>query len=194
MSQKPSGDSPQGDSPQGDSPQPVFLNPPYYEPLAVHHDRTGFNCGEESLNLFLQQRARQNAERNLGVTHVAVSQPGAAQILGYYTLLVRSVAREEFTEARKLPPGEIGVVLLARLAVSVTAQGQGLGTQMLLRAMRQTERAARDLGIHAFVVHALNERAKAWYLGLGFGFESLRDDPLHLCLSMQKIRQLGISE
>jgi ribosomal protein S18 acetylase RimI-like enzyme len=85
-------------------------------------------------------------------------------------------------------------VLLARLAVSVTAQGQGLGTQMLLRALRQTERAARDIGIHALVLHALNERARSWYLGLEFGFEPLLDDTLHLCLSVQKIRQLGISE
>ena len=176
-----------------DSSISAFVNPPFHEPLAAHHDRQGFDCGEASLNAFLQQRARQNAERNLGVTHVAVPQPGEAQILGYYTLLVRSVAREEFAGAKKLPPGEIGVVLLARLAVSQSAQGQGLGTQMLLRAMRQTERSARDLGIYALVVHALNERAKAWYVGLDFGFETLLDDPLHLCLSLQKIRQLGIS-
>ena len=169
-----------------------LTNPPFYEPLAAHHDRAKFDCGEASLNIFLQQRARQNAERNLGVTHVAVAEPGEATILGYYTLLVRSVEREDFASAKKLPPGEIGVALLARLAVGQNAQGQGLGTQMLLRAITQTERAARDLGIHALVVHALNERAKNWYLGLDFGFELLTDDPLHLCLSIGKIRQLGL--
>lgn len=172
----------------------VFTNPPYYEPLAAHHDRQGFDCGEPSLNEFLQQRARQNAERNLGVTHVAIAQLGETQILGYYTLLVRSVVKEDFAQSKKLPPGQIGVVLLARLAVSRTAQGQGLGTQMLLRAIRQTEKASRDLGIHALVVHALHDQAKQWYLGLEFGFETLLDDPLHLCLSLHKIRQLGISE
>ena len=168
--------------------------PPFYEPLAAHHDRAGFNCGEARLNEFLQKRARQNAERNLGVTHVAVADAGETVILGYYTLLVRSIEREDFANAKKLPPGEIGVALLARLAVSQAAQGEGLGTQMLLRAIVQTERAARDLGIHALVVHALNERAKAWYVGLDFGFELLTDDPLHLCLSIGKIRQLGLGE
>lgn len=164
---------------------------PFYEALAAHHDRAGFDCGEHSLNEFLQKRARQNAERNLGVTHVVVAHPGATPILGYYTLLVRSIEREDFANAKKLPPGEIGVALLARLAVSQNAQGQGLGTEMLLRAITQTARAARDLGIHALVVHALNERAKDWYLGLNFGFEVLTTDPLHLCLSIGKIRQLG---
>ena len=172
--------------------RPLLSNPPFYEPLGAHHDRAGFDCGEASLNEFLKQRARQNAERNLGVTHVAVAAPGDAAILGYYTLLVRSVERESFASAKKLPPGEIGVALLARLAVSQSAQGQGLGTQMLLRAITQTERAARDLGIHALIVHALHERAKNWYLGLGFGFELLIDNPLHLCLSIGKIRQLGL--
>jgi GNAT superfamily N-acetyltransferase len=169
-----------------------LTNPPFYEPLAAHHDRAGFDCGETSLNIFLQQRARQNAERNLGVTHVAVADPGATKILGYYTLLVRSIERDDFASAKKLPPGEIGVALLARLAVSQHAQGQGLGTQMLLRAIMQTERAARDLGIHALVVHALDDRAKVWYLGLDFGFELLTNNPLHLCLAIGKIRQLGL--
>lgn len=172
---------------------PVFSNPPRYEPLAAHHDRASFDCGETSLNEFLHRHARQNAERNLGVTHVAVREPGAAQILGYYTLLVRSIEREEFATAKKLPPGEIGVALLARLAVSVEVQGQGLGTQMLLRAIVQTERAARDLGIHALILHALDERARDWYLGLDFGFEVLTTNPLHLCLSIGKIRQLGLT-
>jgi GNAT superfamily N-acetyltransferase len=166
--------------------------PPFYEPLAAHHDRATFDCGELSLNDFLKHRARQNAERNVGVTHVAVPGSGNAQILGYYTLLVRSVEREAFGAAKKLPPGEIGVALLARLAVSIDAQGRGLGTQMLLRSIVQTERAARDLGIHALVVHALDQRAKEWYLKLDFGFEPLMDAPLHLCLAIGKIRQLGI--
>jgi hypothetical protein len=64
---------------------------------------------------------------------------------------------------------------------------------MLLRAIRQTERAARDLGIYVLLLHALNDQARAWYLGLEFGFEVLLDDPRHLCLPISKIRQLGLS-
>lgn len=103
---------------------------------------------------------------------MAVTNPGETAILGYYTLLVRSIEREDFAAAKKLPLGEIGVALLARLAVSVGAQGRGLGTQMSLRSIVQTERAAHDLGIHALVVHALNERAKTgiwdWILALNW--------------------------
>ena len=45
---------------------------PTFELLAPYHDRAAFDCGEESLNVFLKRQARQNASRNLGVTHVAV--------------------------------------------------------------------------------------------------------------------------
>jgi GNAT superfamily N-acetyltransferase len=167
--------------------------PPVFELLAAHHDRQGFDCGEASLNDFLRQRARQNAERGVGITHVAVPQAGDAQILGYYTLLVRTVDKDLFHAGKKLPPGPIGVVLLGRLAVSRDAQGQGQGTLMLLRAIRQTERAAREMGIYALVLDALNEAARSWYLGLDFGFETLLDDPFHLFLPVATIRQLRLS-
>ena len=166
---------------------------PVVELLAAHHDRQGFDCGQPVLNEFLRRQARQNADRNLGVTHVAVPAPGAARILGYYTLLVRTIDRDLMPDAKKLPPGSIGVVLLGRLAVDKSAQGQGLGRLLLLRAIRQTERAARDIGIHALVLDAIDDKARQWYLKLGFGFKELRDDPHHLFLPVATIRQLGLS-
>ncbi|MDQ3813874.1 MAG: GNAT family N-acetyltransferase [Armatimonadota bacterium] len=166
---------------------------PVFEPLASHHDRSAFDCGQASLNTFLQRQARQNAARNLGVTHVVVPAPGAATILGYYTLVVRSIERDILPQAHKFPRDQIGVVLLGRLAVDQRAQGQGLGTAMLLRAIEQTERAARDLGIYALVVDALDEAARQWYLKLNFGFKELLDDPRHLYLPIETIRASGLT-
>ena len=164
---------------------------PTFERLAAHHDRASFDCGEATLNLFLQRLARQNASRNFGVTHVAVAAPGDAQILGYYTLLVRSVERAPWPQSNKLPPDGVGVVLLGRLAVDQSAQGRRLGTTMLLRALRQTEIAAQTLGIYALVVDALNDRAHEWYLG--FGFEPFTDDPNHLFLTVSAITELKLN-
>ena len=166
---------------------------PTFEILGAHHDRAAFDCGEGSLNGFLKRQARQNASRNLGVTHVVVPSAGASAIWGYYTLLVRSVERDVWPRSHKFPPDGVGVALLGRLAVDKQAQGRRLGTMMLLRAIEQTERAARDLGIYALVVQALDDRARAWYLGLGFGFEELLDNPRHLYLSIEAIRQSGLT-
>lgn len=165
-----------------------MIAPLVFEALATHHDRQGFDCGKAALNLFLQRQARQNADRNVGVTHVAVAQAGDAQILAYYTLLTR-VVDAEIVPNKKLPRGEIGVALLGRLAVDQSAQGQGLGRLCLLRAMTQVESAARNIGIYALVLDALDEEARAWYLRLGFGFLPLLDDPHHLYLPVETIRQ-----
>ena len=40
-------------------------------PLAAHHDRAGFDCGEPALNEFLRRLARQQAERGFNRTYVA---------------------------------------------------------------------------------------------------------------------------
>ena len=74
--------------------QPTEPQRPVFEKLAPYHDRKAFDCGDASLNAYLQRYARQNTERNLGITHVAVSAPKQARILGYYTLLSRSLERD----------------------------------------------------------------------------------------------------
>lgn len=165
---------------------------PVLEVMGAHHDRAAFDCGEASLNVFLQRQARQNASRNLGVTRVIVPAAGDARILAYYTLVTRSVERDELPKPNRFPPNGVGVVLLGRLAVDKSAQGQRLGTLMLVKAIEQTERAAQDVGIHALIVHALDEKAKRWYLSLDFGFEELKTNDLHLYLPIETIRQSGL--
>ncbi|MGI4791282.1 MAG: GNAT family N-acetyltransferase [Janthinobacterium lividum] len=165
-----------------------MTKPPVFERLQAHHDRLSFDCGKPALNQFLQRQARQNADRNVGITHVAVAETGDTKVLAYYTLLTR-VVDAGIVPNKKLPQGEIGVVLLGRLAVDQSAQGQGIGKFCLLRAMTQVERAAQEIGIYALVLNALDEDARSWYLRLPFGFETLQDDPNHLCLPVETIRQ-----
>ena len=162
---------------------------PVVELLQTHHDRAGFDCGNASLNNFLHHQARQNMDRNVGVTHVVVATAGDTKILGYYTLVTRTIERVIIPDSR-LPSGPIGVVLLGRLAVDSSVQRSGLGKRMLLRAMKQTLIASMDVGIYALVVNAIDDAAKDWYLGLDWGFEQLSDDPHHLYISIKTLKQL----
>jgi len=104
-------------------------------------------------------------------------------------MVTRTVDAAIVPNRRKLPNGSIGVILLGRLAVDKTAQGQGLGQRCLIRAMQQVARAAEDVGIFALVLDAKDDRAGDWYLHLGFGFEPLLDDPNHLYLPVATIRE-----
>lgn len=163
-------------------------NPPVFEPLGAQHDWQSFGCGKAALNSLLQRQARQNADRNVRVTHVAVAAAGESRIRAYYALLTW-VVDAEIMPNKKPPRGEIGVALLGRLAVDQSAQGQGLGRLCLLRAMTQVERAAREIGLYALVLDALDEEARTWHLRLPFGSQPLLDDPRHLYLLVETIRQ-----
>lgn len=159
-----------------------------FETLQSHHDRQGFDCGHPALNEFLHRLARQNADRNVGVTHVAVENAGDSKILAYYTLVTRTLDRD-IMSATKLPSGDIGVVLLGRLAVDNGAKSQGIGRLCLANAILQVARAADEVGVYALVLDAIHARARKWYLGLNVGFQVLLDDPNHLYLAVETIKR-----
>jgi GNAT superfamily N-acetyltransferase len=157
------------------------------EPLDRRHDREGFDCEEDILNEFLKRFARQNDEKGLGRTFVAV-RPGESAIVGYYTLATGAVNFENVPE--KLPRYPVPVAHIGRLAVDNRAKGQGLGAFLLMDALRRIVQVADQIGIYAVEVYALNEGAKNFYLK--YGFKPLSDDPLHLYLSIKTIRKLNL--
>ena len=86
-----------------------------YVKLTRTHHRAAFDCGVESLNHFLKTVAREEADRDLGVTYVAT--PDGVTIAGYYTLASYSVRGELFPPGSKLSQTRaIPAVLLGKLA------------------------------------------------------------------------------
>ena len=160
------------------------------QPLSRTHDRNDFDCGEESLNRFLRALARQDADRDLGVTFVAVAEAGDTKILGYYTLAMSEVERLIVPQKNLPPERPVPVALLGRLAVDRRAQGHGLGERLLFDALQRAQQASSHMGAFAVVVDALNEDAQRFYAR--YGFQPLSDDPLHLYLSLKEIRKMGL--
>jgi len=52
-------------------------------PLAKHHDRAAFDCGDADLNIYLQRFARQNHESGGAKCFVATPRDAPARILGF---------------------------------------------------------------------------------------------------------------
>lgn len=159
--------------------------------LDKSYDRASFDCGKAELNNWLQQFAGQYERRDLARTYVAVRE-GDPRVLGYYAIsnhLVRYDALPE-EQAKGLPTIDIPVVLLGRLAVDKTAQGQGLGQHLLLDALRRAAHISQHIGIRAIEVDAIDDDARRFYLK--FGFVPLLDDRHHLFLAMQVIRRLEL--
>lgn len=160
------------------------------EPLDARHDASSFDCGIPSLNEYLIVRALGDQRSGKSRTYVTCR---ANRIAAFFSLAAGAVEPEATT--KRLASGQgrqpIPVILLARLAVDVSEQGHGLGEAMLVEALARSSAAADVIGARAVLVHAVDERARAFYLQ--FGFEPSPTDPLHFVLLMKDIRKtLGL--
>ncbi len=137
------------------------------EPLG-DHDRKSFSCGEETLDQYLHTQVGQDRKRDLARCYVLMQGDNPKRILGYYTLSTASIVREEVPEGARLPYTEIPCLLLGRLARDLSTRGQGIGDVMMAHILRETERIADEVGVHALIVDALNEQAATYYTNWGF--------------------------
>ncbi len=151
-------------------------------------ERAAFRCGRAPLDDFLRLLASQYEKRNLGRTYVAV-RPGEKRVYGYYTLASGSVSVQDLPDdaPRNLPRHPIPMILLARLAVDESVQGQGLGYALLVDALRRCLEMAAVLGVHAVGVDAIDQQAGMFYRK--HNFIPLLDSPLHLYLPITTIEK-----
>lgn len=158
---------------------------PRIEKLARSHAIDAFDCGREALNRFLIRYALQNQQAGASQTYVAFADQ---EIVGYYTLVVGQVEYNEAPErlTRGLARHPVPIMLLARLGVSISWQGKGVGAGLLKDAMLRTLQAADIAGIRAFAVHAKDDEARAFYEH--FDFVPSPGDPFHLFRLVKDIR------
>ena len=109
-------------------------------------------------------------------------------VVGYYSLTPGSVRKEEapLRVGKGLANHPIGVIVLARLAVDRREQGAGLGKALLKDALVRIESAAEIVSARAVLVHAIDDRARAFYEH--FGFEQSPIDRFRLLLLMKDLR------
>lgn len=158
------------------------------ELLSKKHNREMFQSGEPALDEFLKKHARQNAERGISRTFVAL-QPGSLVVAGYHTVRSGEVAFKVLPdeERRALPRYPVPVVHLARLAVSNAARGRGLGETLLMHALHLALTIEQTLGVYAVEVVAKTDLARSFYGK--YGFRSLLDNPLHMYLSIKAVKE-----
>jgi GNAT superfamily N-acetyltransferase len=165
--------------PQGGEGLKLQLSAPV--PLGAAHVLDAFDCGEPSLDEWLKRRALANQSSGASRTFVVVD--GAARVMGYYALAAGGVAHERATGAvRRNMPDPVPVLVLGRLAVDRSAQGMRLGSALLQDAVQRAVAVAENAGVRALLVHALNDRAKSFYVG--YGFEPSPIHPMTLMLRL----------
>ena len=143
------------------------------QPLTARHLLDDFDCGEPSLDEWLKRRALANQLGGASRTFVAADPDG--RVIGYYALAAGAVSRNLATgSVRRNMPDPIPVLVLARLAVAGNAQGKQLGAALLQDAVNRAVSVSQNAGVRALLVHALDVKAKRFYLYYGLG-----ESPLH---------------
>jgi GNAT superfamily N-acetyltransferase len=155
--------------------------------LALAHDPTSFDCGNEALNRFIKLYALQGQRAGISQSYVAAR---GSEIAGYHTLVVGHVTHEDAPGrlAKGIPRHPIPVIILARLAVDRSWHGKGLGAALVTDGMRRVLQAAEIAGVRAMVVHAKDETAQRFYEHLGF--EQFPGKPLTLYRLLKDIRAM----
>ncbi len=149
-------------------------------PIAGTHHVTSFDCGDTTLNDWLQRRAIKNENSGASRTFVACEDN---TVIGYYSLAVGAIAREETSgKVRRNMPDPIPVMVLGRLAVDVNWQGKHIGIGMLKDAIQRTLIVAEQAGIRALLVHALSDKAGSFYQRWGFQESPTNDMTLMITL------------
>lgn len=156
----------------------------YVEPITEHHDRESFTCGEPEVDDFLRYEALKD---NHGNTWVVVPERSSNRIIAFYTIdpdPIVGIVDDEYGEH------PVGLILLQMLGVDNAYKGQGIGTRLLMRMIKQVLVVANQHSINGILLIALNDKAKAWYLRRKFGFQEAAPESMHLLLPVATMRML----
>jgi GNAT superfamily N-acetyltransferase len=151
------------------------------------YQRDHFDCGNSILDDYLKRYARQNHEGGIAKTFVAVDRSELSKIDGFYTVSASDIEFESLPEStrKKMPAYPIPAILIGKLAVDKSAQGQGLGGELLVDALLRSVKIAQEIGVFAVRVDAIDLKAKEFYLK--YEFIALQDEPLKLFLPIKTI-------
>jgi len=151
------------------------------EPLGPQHRLEGFDCGKAALTDWLLRHARQAQGSGSAKTFVVADDD---RVAGYFSLTVGQIDTLDAPERIRKGMGQypLPVVVLARLAVSQSDQGRGIGFGLLQDAIRRTMLIAEQAGIRAMLTHPIDDEAARFYTRFGFIASPLREQQLLLLL------------
>ncbi|MGV0998509.1 MAG: GNAT family N-acetyltransferase [Fluviibacter sp.] len=152
--------------------------------LTSHHKLDAFSSGEPILDDWLKRRAMINQTSGASRTFVAANDQ--LEVMAYYALAAGAVAHQDATrKVRQNMPDPVPVLILGRLAVDQQIHGQKLGGALLQDAFKRSLLVAQNTGVRALLVHALNDRASAFYQH--YGFQASPINPMTLMLPLNRI-------
>ncbi|KLL13080.1 MULTISPECIES: GNAT family N-acetyltransferase [Protofrankia] len=136
------------------------------EALDELHGADHFDSGQPELDEWLRRHALTTESRRTGRTFVWSAD---GRVVAYYTIAAHLLMRDDLPRSLgRGNPVQIPAVLLAKLALDKTLQGQGLGGLLLADAVGRVVEATRTVAARFIVVDAIDEQAVSFCIKYGF--------------------------
>jgi predicted GNAT family N-acyltransferase len=149
-------------------------------PLNEGHDKKGFDCGDDDLNRWFSQVAKQHKEKRVSSTFVIVAEEASTEVLGFYAINPAEVVNDDLSvNVGKRLPLKVLIFRLGRLAISKNHQGKRMGEFLLFDAIDRATRIAAEVGGVGLVVNA---KLNAVNFYKKYGFEQMLDHSHNLFL------------
>ncbi len=125
------------------------------------HRLDAFTCGNAELDDWLRNHAK-GATGQGTRTYVLVDE--ADVVVGYFAVAPHFLDRADAPQKiGRGAPRQMPAILLAKLALDQSLQGQGLGSDLLVFAIRTIVEAARRAGGRLVIVDAIDDAARRFY-------------------------------
>lgn len=158
-------------------------------PLDATRDLTTFRSGRTELDLWLRDHARPASAQG---TRTYLLLDDSDVVVGYFAIAPHLLRRDDLPRRfGRGAPKEIPAMLLAKFALSLSLQGRGLGSELLLLALRRIVGVARAAGGKLIIVDAIDDKAAAFYRHHDFASLPGRGDRMLMKMSTAA-RALGI--
>lgn len=156
------------------------------------HDRSAFSCGFAPIDHFLKSSLSDQIKAGMIAAWIATAGDDPA-VLGFYTLgalAVRADAGPKQWQRTRVP--DVPVIYIRAVAVRQDMQGKGLGTALLIDAMRRCMSIAEQMGAAAIVLDVLQDDHfdRRWRFYEELGFQPLGDplNPTRVFIPMADVR------
>ena len=126
-----------------------------------------------------------------------VVESGKSEILGYHAINVGMMNVALMPKPPKGTPshGQVPVLFLGQVAVTISAQGMGIGSVIMHHVFKKAATIATQAGCHAILLDVMSDgdaaafrRRSAWYRG--FGFQNFPSNEARMFMTIQQVRLL----
>ena len=156
------------------------------------HDRSAFSCGFAPIDNFLKSSLSDQIKAGMVTAWIATADNDPA-VLGFYTLgamAIRANLGPKKWQRAGVP--DIPVIYIRAVAVREDSQGMGLGTALVIDALKRCLEIADQMGAAAIALDVLQDdhfdRRWKFYAELGFQPLGDPDNPYRVFIPMADVR------